>query len=137
MKIALSETESGPVGKQIRDLKKIYPQRKGETANEWNKRIGDKVLERGTATREQTSEGRVKTNTNLLIESEIFDSEFAAGKVGRAIANTGKDISHFEELPKDKEDYKEGQHYFSKKGELHLYDGKNILTWNPRTSKFE
>ena len=137
MKIALQETQAGPVGKQIRDLKKVYPQRKGETANEWNKRIGDKVLERGTATREQTSEGRVKTNTNLLIESEIFDSEFAAGKVGRAIANTGKDISHFEELPKDKEDYKEGQHYFSKKGELHLYDGKNILTWNPRTSKFE
>ena len=137
MKIALSETESGPVGKQIRDLKKIYPQRKGETANEWNKRIGDKVLERGTATREQTSEGRVKTNTNLLIESEIFDSEFAAGKVGRAIANTGLDISYFEEWPKDKADLINGQHYFTKDGKLKLVKGKDVLTWNPKTSKFE
>ena len=137
MKIALSETESGPVGKQIRDLKKIYPQRKGETANEWNKRIGDKVLERGTATREQTSEGRVKANTNLLIESEIFDSEFAAGKVGRAIANTGLDISYFEEWPKDKADLINGQHYFTKDGKLKLVKDKKVLTWNPKSSKFE
>ena len=100
-------------------------------------RIGDKAMRSGTATRESTAEGRVQNNIKLLVESEIFDTEFQAGKVGRAIANTGKDISHFELLPKDKEDYKKGQHYFSKKGKLHLYDGKNVLTWNPSTSKFE
>ena len=138
MKIALSEgLSSSELGKQIKDLKKLYPQKKGESSTEYNKRIGDKAMRSGTATREATAEGRVQNNTKLLIDSEIFDSEFAAGKVGRAIANTGKDISHFELMPKDKEDYKEGQHYFSKKGELHLYDGKNILTWNPKTSKFE
>jgi hypothetical protein len=138
MKIALSEgLSSSELGKQIKDLKKLYPRKKGESMNEWNSRIGDKAMRSGTATKEATAEGRVQNNINRLIESEIFDNEFIAGKVGRAMANTGKDISHFELLPKDKEDYKKGQHYFSKKGKLHLYDGKNVLTWNPSTSKFE
>ena len=79
----------------------------------------------------------MKANTNLLIESEIFDSEFSAGKVGRAIANTGLDISYFEEWPKDKADAKDGQHYFTKDGKLKLVKGKDVLTWNPKTSKFE
>ena len=137
MKIALSETESGPVGKQIRDLKQVYPQRKGETANEWNKRIGDKVLERGTATREATSEGRIQNNIKLLLDSEVFDKDYMAGTVGRAIGNTGLDISYFEEWPKDKADLVDGQHYFTKDGKLKLVKDKKVLTWNAKTSKFE
>jgi len=137
MKIALSETESGPVGKQIKDLKKVYPQRKGESVAEWNKRIGDKVLESGTATKAATAESRVQNNIKLLLESEVFDSEYMAGKVGRAIGNTGLDISYFEEWPKDKADAVDGQHYFTKDGKLKLVKGKNVLTWNPKSSKFE
>ena len=137
MKIALAETESGPVGKQIRDLKKVYPQRKGETANEWNKRIGDKVLERGTATREATSEGRVKMNTDILIESDIFKTEADAAKVARAIDNTGLDITYFDEWPKDKADAVDGQHYYTKDGKLKLVKGKNVLTWDPKSKKFK
>ena len=137
MKIALSETESGPVGKQIRDLKKIYPQRKSETVTEWNKRIGDKILESGTATREATAEGRVKMNTNTLIESNIFKTNAEAAKVARAIANTGLDISYFEMWPKDKADAVDGQHYYTKDGKLKQVKGKDVLTWNPRSSKFE
>ena len=137
MKIALAETESGPVGKQIRDLKKVYPQRKGETANEWNKRIGDKVLERGTATREATSEGRVKMNTDILIESDIFKTEADAAKVARAIDNTGLDITYFDEWPKDKADAVEGQHYYTKDGKLKLVKDKKVLTWDPKSKKFK
>ena len=137
MKIALQETESGPVGKQIRDLKKVYPQRQGETVAEWNKRIGDKVLERGTATREQTSESRVQNNIKLLLDSQVFDKDYMAGIVGRAIGNTGLDISYFAEWPKDKADLIDGQHYFTKDGKLKLVKDKKVLTWNPKTSKFE
>jgi len=138
MKIALSEgLSSSELGKQIKDLKKLYPQKKGESSTEYNKRIGDKAMRSGTATREATAEGRVQNNTKLLIDSEIFDSEFAAGKVGRAIANTGKDISHFEEWPKDKADLVDGQHYFTKDGKLKLVKDKKVLTWNAKTSKFE
>ena len=137
MKIALSETESGPVGKQIKDLKKVYPQRKGESVAEWNKRIGDKVLESGTATKAATAESRVQNNIKLLLESEVFDSEYMAGKVGRAIGNTGLDISYFEEWPKDKADVVDGQHYFTKDGKLKLVKDKKVLTWDPKSSTFK
>jgi len=137
MKIALAETESGPVGKQIRDLKKVYPQRKGESATEWNKRIGDKVLERGTATREATAEGRVKMNTDILISSEIFKTEAEAAKVARAIDNTGLDITYFEMWPKNKSDAVDGQHYYTKDGKLKLVKGKEVLTWDPKSKKFK
>ena len=135
MKIALSETESGPVGKQIRDLKKIYPQRKGETANEWNRRIGDKVLERGTATREATTEGRIAKDAVTL--GEKLGDEWAGAKAARAIDATGLDTSYFKMLPKAKDDYQEGQHYIKKDGTLLLYDGKDILEWKPKKQKFE
>jgi hypothetical protein len=137
MKIALQETESGPVGKQIRDLKKIYPQRKGESVAEWNKRIGDKVLERGTATREATAEGRVKMNTDILISSNIFKTEAEAAKVARAIDNTGLDITYFEMWPKDKADAVDGQHYYTKDGKLKLVKDKKVLTWDPKSKKFK
>ena len=137
MKIALSETESGPVGKQIRDLKKIYPQRKGESVADWNKRIGDKVLERGTATREATAEGRVKMNTDILISSNIFKTEAEAAKVARAIDNTGLDITYFEMWPKDKADAVDGQHYYTKDGKLKLVKDKKVLTWDPKSKKFK
>ena len=137
MKIALQETESGPVGKQIRDLKKIYPQRKGESVAAWNKRIGDKVLERGTATREATAEGRVKMNTDILISSNIFKTEAEAAKVARAIDNTGLDITYFEMWPKDKADAVDGQHYYTKDGKLKLVKDKKVLTWDPKSKKFK
>jgi hypothetical protein len=53
MKIALSEgLSSSELGKQIKDLKKLYPRKKGESSTEYNKRIGDKAMRSGTATRE-------------------------------------------------------------------------------------
>ena len=137
MKIALSEgLSSSELGKQVKDLKKLYPRKKGESMNDWNSRIGDKAMRSGTATREATAEGKVQNNIKLLVESEIFDSEFQAGKVGRAIANTGLDISHFEQWPKDKEDVVDGQHYFTKDGKLKLVKDKKVLTWDPKSKKF-
>jgi len=135
MKIALSETESGPVGKQIKDLKKIYPQRKGESATEWNKRIGDKVLESGTATKQATAEGRIQKDSAIL--GTLLDDEFAGAKAARAIDATGLDTSYFKMLPKDKDDYSKGQHYIKKDGTLYLFDGKDMLEWKPKLSKFE
>ena len=134
MKIALSETESGPVGKQIKDLKKIYPQRKGESATEWNKRIGDKVLESGTATKQATAEGRIQKDSAIL--GTLLDDEFAGAKAARAIDATGLDTSYFKMLPKDKDDYSKGQHYIKKDGTLYLFDGKDMLEWKPKLSKF-
>jgi len=134
MKIALQETQAGPVGKQIRDLKKVYPQRKGETANEWNKRIGDKVLDRGTATKQQTAESRGQNNIKLL-ENDL--DPLPRGKAARSIAATGLDLSYFEMWPKDEKDAVDGQHYITKTGKLRLVDGKDVLEWNPKKQKFE
>ena len=60
-----------------------------------------------------------------------------AGKVGRAIGNTGLDISYFEEWPKDKADAVDGQHYFTKDGKLKLVKDKKVLTWDPKSSTFK
>jgi hypothetical protein len=135
MKIALSETESGTVGKQIRDLKRVYPQRQGETVTEWNKRIGDKVLESGTATKQATAEGRIQKDATVL--GTLLDDEFAGTKAARAIDATGLDTSYFKMLPKKKENYQEGQHYIKKDGTLWLFDGKDMLEWKPKKQKFE
>ena len=42
-----------------------------------------------------------------------------------------------EEWPKDKADLINGQHYFTKDGKLKLVKDKKVLTWNPKSSKFE
>jgi len=130
MKIALRETESGPTGKQIRDLKKVYPQQKGESTTEWNKRIGDKVTDRGT----DNSEARIKSYAVVL--SDMLKDPWVAEQAARAIETTGLDSSYFKIMPKDPDDLKKGQHYIKKDGTLHLYDGKKVLTWSPKTKKF-
>ena len=131
MKIALSETESGPVGKQIRDLKKVYPQQKGETTTEWNKRIGDKVTDRGT----DTSESRIQKDSVIL--GDMLKSGWAGAKAARAIEATGLDSSYFKIWPKNEKDAVDGQHYIKKDGTLWLSDGKNMLEWKPKKQKFE
>jgi len=130
MKIALRETESGPVGKQIRDLKKVYPQKKGESTTEWNKRIGDKVTERGT----DTSESVIQKNSVIL--GDMLEDGWAGAKAARAIDETGLNSSYFSIMPKDEKDFEKGQYYIKKDGTLHFYDGKDVLTWSPKTKKF-
>ena len=137
MKIALNETADGTLGKQIKDIKKLYPQKKGESVTEYNKRIGDIALRSGTATREATSEGRTANLAKVLTEK--LDDEYAGAKAARAIAATGLDETYFEMWPgdKNKEEVIDGQYYIKKDGKLVVVKGKEVLTWNPQKQKFE
>ena len=136
MKIALSEgLSSSELGKQIKDLKKLYPRKKGESSTEYNKRIGDKAMRSGTATREATAEGRIQKDS--LVLGQLLKDEWAGAKAARAIDATGLDSSYFEVWPKNEKDAVDGQHYITKTGKLKLVEGKEVLTWNPKTSKFE
>ena len=124
MKIALGETEGGRLMKDARDLRKAD---KSLTLKE----AMAKVTDRGT----DNSEARIKSYAVVL--SDMLKDPWVAEQAARAIEATGLDSSYFKILPKNKEDYKKGQHYIKKDGTLHLYDGKKVLTWSPKTKKFE
>jgi len=131
MKIALSEgLSSSELGKQIKDLKKLYPRKKGESSTEYNERIGDKAMRTGAT----VSESRIQNNIKLL--EEDLDP-LPRGKAARAIDEAGLNLSYFEMWPKNEEDAVDGQHYITKTGKLKLVKGKKVLEWNPRTKKFE
>jgi hypothetical protein len=123
MKIALRETEGGRLMKDARDLMKAD---KSLTLKE----AMAKATDRGT----DTSEARIQKDSVVL--GDLLKDEWAGARAARAIDATGLDSSYFEILPKNKEDYKKGQHYIKKDGTLHLYDGKKVLTWSPKTKKF-
>jgi len=123
MKIALGETEGGRLMKDARDLMKAD---KSLTLKE----AMAKVTDRGT----DNSEARIKSYAVVL--SDMLKDPWVAEQAARAIEATGLDSSYFKILPKNKEDYKKGQHYIKKDGTLHLYDGKKVLTWSPKTKKF-
>jgi hypothetical protein len=65
---ALKQMEPGTLAKQIRDLKGVYPQAKGESKTAYNARLGDKILDRGTATSEATTESRITDRADRLIK---------------------------------------------------------------------
>ena len=123
MKIALRETEGGPLMKNARDLMKAD---KSLTLKE----AMAKVTDRGT----DNSEARIKSYAVVL--SDMLKDPWVAEQAARAIETTGLDSSYFKIMPKDPDDLKKGQHYIKKDGTLHLYDGKNVLTWSPKTKKF-
>ena len=130
MKIALAETEGGTLGKQIKDLKKIYPRQKGESVSSWNKRIGDKVLERGTATRESTTESRITDRADRLIKDGYVLNESHGPSVAGVLedaADIGVPPTKFKKLKQaDLGTAKDGEYYIIyETGEVGRYDKKN------------
>ena len=85
---------------------------------------------------QETGKQKKKLAKEFSEDLEAVIKAAEAEQAARAIEATGLDSSYFKILPKNKEDYKKGQHYIKKDGTLHLYDGKNVLTWSPKTKKF-
>ena len=130
MKIALAETEGGPLGKQIKDLKKIYKRQKGESVSSWNKRIGDKVLERGTATKESTYESKITDRADRLISDGYVLNKSHGPSVASVLedaSDLGVAPTKFKKLKEaDLNKAKDGEYYIIyETGEVGRYDKKN------------
>ena len=83
-----------------------------------------KVLSTGSATKERTSEDRIGTYAEGLLEDDIVGSKTAARIAAEAIEESGKGLGTFKKDP-GAGDRKEGEYYILKDGRIGKYKGKN------------
>ena len=121
LEAALKEVDPGALAKQVRDIKKLYPDMKDSEIKKF-------IFERGTGTIERTIEDRINTYAEDLYDDTIVGSKTAGRKAAEAIEKSGLGIGSFEKLPDSQDQLVEGQYYIKKDGSLRRFDGEKLLT---------
>ena len=117
LEAALKQVDPGTIRKQVRDIMALNPDISQEDALA-------KVLSTGSATKERTSEDRIGTYAEGLLEDDIVGSKTAARIAAEAIEKSGKGLGTFKKDP-GAGDRKEGEYYILKDGRIGKYKGKN------------
>ena len=117
LEAALKQADPGQIRKQVRDIMALDP-----TLTQ--KEALAKVLSTGSATKERTSEDRIGTYAEGLLEDDIVGSKTAARIAAEAIEESGKGLGTFKKDP-GAGDRKEGEYYILKDGRIGKYKGKN------------
>ena len=116
LEAALKQADPGQIRKQVRDIMALDP-----TLTQ--KEALAKVLSTGSATKERTSEDRIGTYAEGLLEDDIVGSKTAARVAAEAIEESGKGLGSFQKDPG--ENYTPGDYYIFKDGRIGKYKGKN------------
>ena len=117
LEAALKQADPGQIRKQVRDIMALDP-------SLTQKEALAKVLSTGSATKERTSEDRIGTYAEGLLEDDIVGSKTAARIAAEAIEKSGKGLGTFKKDP-GAGDRKEGEYYILKDGRIGKYKGKN------------
>jgi len=117
LEAALKQADPGAIRKQVRDIMALDP-------SLTQKEALAKVLSTGSATKERTSEDRIGTYAEGLLEDDIVGSKTAARIAAEAIEKSGKGLGTFKKDP-GAGDRKEGEYYILKDGRIGKYKGKN------------
>tara|TARA_R100000008_G_scaffold4294_1_gene2764 strand:- start:5498 stop:6685 length:1188 start_codon:yes stop_codon:yes gene_type:complete len=130
LEAAIRETETGSLGKQIKDMMKA-------DTNLTPKAAMEKLTRSGQATLGRTREDRIKSNS-VNFEGDGWTKDMTSGrKAAEAIEDSGVSITNFDKWPEDKEDLKPGGYYVKEDGKIVYYDGKEILEYSPKDKKFK
>jgi len=116
LEAALKQADPGQIRKQVRDIMALDP-------SLTQKEALAKVLSTGSATKERTSEDRIGTYAEGLLEDDIVGSKTAARVAAEAIEESGKGLGSFQKDPG--ENYTPGDYYIFKDGRIGKYKGKN------------
>ena len=116
LEAALKQADPGQIRKQVRDIMAL-----DRTLTQ--KEALAKVLSTGSATKERTSEDRIGTYAEGLLEDDIVGSKTAARVAAEAIEESGKGLGSFQKDPG--ENYTPGDYYIFKDGRIGKYKGKN------------
>jgi len=117
LEAALKQVDPGTIMKQVRDIMRLNPDISQKDALA-------QVMSTGSATRERTSEDRIGTYAEGLLEDDIVGSKTAARIAAEAIEESGKGLGTFKKDP-GAGDRKEGEYYILKDGRIGKYKGKN------------
>ena len=117
LEAALKQADPGQIRKQVKDIMALDP-------SLTQKEALAKVLSTGSATKERTSEDRIGTYAEGLLEDDIVGSKTAARIAAEAIEESGKGLGTFKKDP-GAGDRKEGEYYILKDGRIGKYKGKN------------
>ena len=117
LEAALKQADPGQIRKQVKDIMALDP-------SLTQKEALAKVLSTGSATKERTSEDRIGTYAEGLLEDDIVGSKTAARVAAEAIEESGKGLGTFKKDP-GAGDRKEGEYYILKDGRIGKYKGKN------------
>ena len=117
LEAALKQADPGQIRKQVKDIMALDP-------SLTQKEALAKVLSTGSATKERTSEDRIGTYAEGLLEDDIVGSKTAARIAAEAIEKSGKGLGTFKKDP-GAGDRKEGEYYILKDGRIGKYKGKN------------
>jgi len=117
LEAALKQVDPGQIRKQVRDIMALDPDISEKDALA-------KVLSTGSATKERTSEDRIGTYAEGLLEDDIVGSKTAARIAAEAIEKSNKGLGTFKKDP-GAGDRKEGEYYILKDGRIGKYKGKN------------
>ena len=116
LEAALKQADPGQIRKQVRDIMAL------DTSLTQKEALA-KVLSTGSATKERTSEDRIGTYAEGLLEDDIVGSKTAARVAAEAIEESGKGLGSFQKDPG--ENYTPGDYYIFKDGRIGKYKGKN------------
>ena len=116
LEAALKQADPGQIRKQVKDIMALDP-------SLTQKEALAKVLSTGSATKERTSEDRIGTYAEGLLEDDIVGSKTAARVAAEAIEESGKGLGSFQKDPG--ENYTPGDYYIFKDGRIGKYKGKN------------
>ena len=117
LEAALKQADPGQIRKQVKDIMALDPSLSQKEALA-------KVLSTGSATKERTSEDRIGTYAEGLLEDDIVGTKTAARIAAEAIEESGKGLGTFKKDP-GAGDRKEGEYYILKDGRIGKYKGKN------------
>ena len=117
LEAALKQADPGQIRKQVKDIMAL-------DSSLTQKEALAKVLSTGSATKERTSEDRIGTYAEGLLEDDIVGSKTAARIAAEAIEESGKGLGTFKKDP-GAGDRKEGEYYILKDGRIGKYKGKN------------
>jgi len=117
LEAALKQVDPGTIMKQVRDIMRLNPDISQKDALA-------QVMSTGSATRERTSEDRIGTYAEGLLEDDVVGSKTAARVAAEAIEESGKGLGTFKKDP-GAGDRKEGEYYILKDGRIGKYKGKN------------
>ena len=117
LEAALKQVDPGTIMKQVRDIMRLNPDISQKDALA-------QVMSTGSATRERTSEDRIGTYAEGLLEDDIVGSKTAARIAAEAVEESGKGLGTFKKDP-GAGDRKEGEYYILKDGRIGKYKGKN------------
>ena len=95
LEAALKEIDPGTIQKQVRDLKKLYPDMS-------DAEIKNLIFERGSATKESTAESRIQDRADRLYSDGIVDTQTAGIGAAKGLIESTKlgiDETNYSKLP--------------------------------------